>query len=335
MINLEHVLVRKRRGNSVIVYNNDESEFTPFAFVLNVKDLAQADSVTIAPGYFLRKAREAEIKYIKKFLDEYGTSDCTQIWEKKPPLSGKFLELPKNLWRYFVIELKNDKPNLDLLEAALAVASSSLDIGFVKIKITIGNVTRPACFYHGPSIYQSLDALARTTTGRDDLMLSVGTAEGSEINDVFRRMAEHDDGLIELTRVVELLLDLKDLPHSSPLQILGYFAILESVLTHQPRPDDRYESITRQITNKLALLNNRWNPSFDYRPLGGAMHGKIWHQMYAYRSAIAHGGKLDFRSKLALLKNEGLANRLIVDAVKKTIRQAYVEPRLLRDLRDV
>ena len=148
-------------------------------------------------------------------------------------------------------------------------------------------------------------------------------------------MAEHDHGILELTRVGELLLDLKDRPHFSPLQILGYFAILESVLTHQPRPDDRYESLTRQITNKLALLDKRWNPSFDYSPLGGAMHEKIWPQMYAYRSAIAHGNKLDFKTKLALLKNADVANALIIDAVKKTIRQAYVEPRLVKDLHDV
>ena len=148
-------------------------------------------------------------------------------------------------------------------------------------------------------------------------------------------MAEHDHEILELTRVGELLLDLRDLPHFSPLQILGYFAILESVLTHQPRPDDRYESLTRQITNKLALLDKRWNPSFDYSLLGGAKHEKIWPQMYAYRSTIAHGNKLDFKTKLALLKNEDVANALITDAVKKTIRQAYVEPRLVKDLHDV
>jgi len=188
---------------------------------------------------------------------------------------------------------------------------------------------RPACLYH------ALSALYLAHTGRDKLLLPVGNAEGSQINDVFRLMAEHDHGILELTGVGELLLDLKDLPHFSPLQILGYFAILESVLTHQPRPDDRYESLTRQITNKLALLNKRWNPSFDYRPLGGATHEKIWPQMYAYRSAIAHGNKLDFKTKLALLKNADVANALIIDAVKKTIRQAYVEPRLVKDLHDV
>ena len=215
------------------------------------------------------------------------------------------------------------------------MAPSSLDIGFAKIKVNVGGVIRPACLYHAPSLYQSISALYLANTGRDKLLLSVGSAEGSHINDVFRLMAEHDHGILELARVGELLLDLKDLPHFSPLQILGYFAILESVLTHQPRPDDRYDSLTRQITSKLALLNRRWNPAFDYRPLGGASHEKIWPLMYAYRSAIAHGVKLDFTKKLALLKNADVANALVIDAVKKSIRQAYVEPRLMKDLHDV
>ena len=335
MIDLEQVFAKKRRGNSIIVDNTDEIDFRPFAFVLNVKELVNTDSVAIAPGCTLRKAYKTETEYIKEFLKENGPRYGTATWEDKPVASGKVSKFPKKLWRYFVIEFENDDPNLDLLEAALAVAPSSLDIGFAKIKVNVEGVIRPACLYHAPSLYQSLSGLYLANTGRDKLLLSVGNAEGSQISHVFSLIAKHDHGILELTRIGELLLDLKDLPHFSPLQILGYFAILESVLTHQPRPDDRYESLTRQITNKLALLNKRWNPSFDYRPLGGATHEKIWPQMYAYRSAIAHGNKLDFKTKLALLKNADVANALIIDAVKKTIRQAYVEPRLVKDLHDV
>ena len=335
MIDLEQALGKKRPGNNVTIYNSDEIDFRPFAFVLNVKELFNTESVAIAPGCTLRKAHNAEIEYIKKFLKENGTHYGTGIWEDKPVASGKIPKLPKKLWRYFVIEFENDDPNLDLLEAALTVAPSSLDIGFAKIKVNVGGVKRPACLYHAPSLYQSLSALYLANTGRDKLLLSVGNAEGSQINDVFRLMAEHDHGTLELTRVGELLRDLKDLPHFSPLQILGYFAILESVLTHQPRPDDRYDSLTRQITNKLALLKGRWKPAFDYGLLSGARHEKIWSQMYAYRSAIAHGNELDFKEKLAVLKSADVANALIADAVKKTIRQAYVEPRLVKDLHDV
>jgi hypothetical protein len=39
--------------------------------------------------------------------------------------------------------------------------------------------------------------------------------------------------------------------------------------------------------------------------------------MYAYRSAIAHGVKLDFAKKLALIKNAEVASALVIDAIKK------------------
>jgi hypothetical protein len=49
MIDLEQAFGKKRRGNSVTVYNNHEIDFRPFAFVLNVKKLVNIDSVAIAP----------------------------------------------------------------------------------------------------------------------------------------------------------------------------------------------------------------------------------------------------------------------------------------------
>lgn len=336
MIEIDQVFGNMRRGSGVIFYNNDEVDFRPFAFVLNVKELIDADRIEIAPGCTLRRAQKSEIVYIKEFIaKEFGKASNLAIWETQPTASGKQPKLPKKLWRYFVIEFGNDDPNLDLLEAALTVAPVSLDIGFVKLRVDVKGVVRPACLYRAPSLFQSLSALDLAGADRDKLLQSPGKAVGEQIRDIFQRMAGHDHGFLDLKRVVELLLELKDLPGFSPLQILGYFAILESVLTHHPKPDDRYESITRQITQKLALLNGRWHPTLDYSQLGEERHEKIWPIMYAYRSAIAHGRKPDFHSDLKLLKNAEGANALIRDAVKRTIRQAYVEPRLVRDLNNV
>lgn len=224
------------------------------------------------------------------------------------------------------------------MEASLTIAPVSLDIGFAKLKVDVGGVIRPYCIYRTASLFQSLTQLDRGGLYRDQMMHALGTVEGEQIREIFQRVTVHNNSTLDLSRVVELLIELKDLPIFSPLQILGYFAVLESVLTHQPKPDDRYESITRQITQKLALLNKRWHPALDYSALGsGASHEKIWPKMYAYRSAIAHGTKPDFKSQsqLALLKNENSANVLIKDTVKKVICQAYAEPQLMRDLHDV
>jgi hypothetical protein len=105
-------------------------------------------------------------------------------------------------------------------------------------------------------------------------------------------------------------------------------------LTHAPNPDDRYDSITRQIKQKLALLNRRWKPALDYSAFAPLSHDKIWSKMYAYRSAIAHGATPNFAQELAALGKAENANLLIREAVKKTVLQAIEEPQLLADLHD-
>ena len=60
--------------------------------------------------------------------------------------------------------------------------------------------------------------------------------------------------LIDVKRVARQLQDLEPLPHYSPLRFLGYFAILESLLTHPPKLTDPYDSITRQVKKQVSLL---------------------------------------------------------------------------------
>jgi hypothetical protein len=104
MINIDQVFDKKRRAGSVIIYNNVEIKFRPFAFVLNVKGLIGADCIDLATGYTLRRALNSEIGYIKDFLkSKFGTEVNTAIWENRTVASGKEPKLPKKLRRYFVI----------------------------------------------------------------------------------------------------------------------------------------------------------------------------------------------------------------------------------------
>jgi hypothetical protein len=336
MLKLDQIFDRTRRLSSVVIYNNDETDFRPFLFVLNVKGLTDGRSFEIAPGYILRKANADEIKYIKEFLTkEFSNGFRTSLWENDLNDLGKSVDLPKARWRYHVVELSDDQPDLGLLEAAVALAPLQIELGPARVRADIEGVVRPALLYRTPSLFQSLNRLSFAGMDRDSEFVSPSKADGAEILKIFTSMKSHDHAIVDLKRVIELLIELRDLPRYSPLQILGYFAILESVLTHQPKPDDRYESITRQITQKLALLNKRWRIPLDYSAFKGAAHDKIWAKMYAYRSAIAHGRDPDFKSNLTILENADAANALIVEAVKKSIRQAYAEPQLLADLHSV
>jgi hypothetical protein len=142
-----------------------------------------------------------------------------------------------------------------------------------------------------------------------------------------------DQKLMNPTPLTEQLLELDALPYDSPLLFLGYFAILESLLTHQPRPTDTIDSITRQVKRKIVLLDNRWQPRIDYSPLPKSTPERVWSVMYSYRSCLAHGGDPDFKKDLQLLVDSDSALRILRQTVRAVLRQALVEPQLILDLR--
>jgi hypothetical protein len=322
-------------GSVVSTYNPKNITLKPFAFVLNVSKLMASSGVEIAPGHTLRRATNEEMQFIKDmitslFAHHFGAG----LWETRQPKSGsgKYVRLPAKQWRYFVIEFSSENENLELLQEALAIAPYGLEIGFTLLTAALNNQAVPVCVYRPPRLFQLLSALDYEVHSKQGNVRILTEAEGQQISEVFTKLATHDHKILDLHRIIKLVLELKDLPPFSPLQILGYFAILESILTHQPNPDDRYDSITRQITQKVSLLNRRWHPALDYTSFGEATHVKVWSKMYAYRSAIAHGTTPDFKSKLSALGTADNANVLIRDAVKQTIRQALMEPELLADL---
>jgi len=156
----------------------------------------------------------------------------------------------------------------------------------------------------------------------------------ADIEETKAIMSQLELGDAQIQNLARQLQGLKGLPHDSSLRFLGYFALLESVLTHSPKPEDRYDSITRQVQKKLSLLNSRWARKIDYGPFAGATHEKIWSKMYEYRSKIAHGGTADFSNDLKVLKGVSEALTLIRETVKSVLRHALLEPQLLRDLRE-
>lgn len=333
MLKFETILEMKPFPGTVAAYSPGTKMPSPFAFVLNISEIVGCDAVEIIPGRIMRRANEAEVKFIKELLGSsfrnYASGD---LWETRKPKSGsgKFLKLPAKRRRYFVIELGDEGQEVEFLESALSVASCDIEVGFILSVATLKGTALPVCLYSPPRLFQALSALSYQHGPSKKFTES----DGEEVRKIYSKLAAHDNSILDLNKAFRLLFELKDLPRFSPLQVLGYFSLLESVLTHAPKPDDRYDSITRQIKQKLALLNKRWKPPLDYSAFAAPSQDKIWPKMYAYRSAIAHGGTPNFAGELAVLGSAKNANSLIREAVKKTILQAIEEPQLLVDLRD-
>lgn len=305
-----------------------------FAFVMNVGHLIDAPSYTLAPGHELRRATTDEVRFIRNMMESLGPAPhfkFVRFWEQPWPYQpGNFEHLPESKWRYFVIAFRGFNPTVPALEEAFDLAPLELEVGFTVLFGKRGGGICPILSLNAGRVFHVLEAAGHNQSFFRDVSASdIGAIQG-----MYSQLQKHDHRLVDFRRLAAQLGQLKGLPHSSPLRFLGYFALLEALLTHAPQPSDPYDSITRQVKKKLTLLDHRWSPPLDYCPFGGAPVETIWSKMYAYRSLVAHGGKPEFTRELAILKNHDTALLLLKDTVKAVMRQALAEPQLLVDLRE-
>jgi hypothetical protein len=307
-----------------------------FAFLMNVSRLTGSDPASYVPipGHQVRKANSAEIGIIRALNDSLaqgpfgplGHLFARHLWEDQfPHPGGQHVPLQEAEWRYHVIAFEGWNGPISELQIAAALAPVELEFGLT--------IMRQGYGWHPERVFRTLADAPHNPA----FFLDVTPNDIAVLRTVNEQLGRVDAASpIYVKNYAQQLLQLKALPAGSPLRFLGYFAILESLLTHKPKPTDPYESITRQVTQKLALLDNRWESRLDYTSFqNGARHETIWKKMYSYRSAVAHGDVPDFGSgDLALLVSPERAMALIKQSVKAVLRFALVEPRLVADLRD-
>ena len=304
-----------------------------FAFVINIKRI-QEPSLELAPGFLLRKATPAERPIITEIIESMPSTGHPLeefFWQRPLPLNAGLLAPSAQAedWRYFVIEFQSRRiDTIFELQQALDLSPTELDIGFALSPNPAP--TYPSASYSFSRVYQFL----QSATWASDPLVEVGQSVADEIRGAHALLQSARSHPLFPRRQISQMGELKDLPESSPLRFLGFFSILESLLTHPPIPTDPYDSITRQVTTKLKLLNARFDRPLDYTPFGGMGSDKTWKKMYKYRSLIAHGGTANFSKdpELKPLKDEGTALELLKTATKTVILEALKEPQLIADL---
>lgn len=140
----------------------------------------------------------------------------------------------------------------------------------------------------------------------------------------------------EIARAVRMVRDLGMVPRHSSLYVLGLFAIIEMLLTHNPFDRENADSLNHQLSTKIPLVDRRLPERIDYSPfdrIGSAT--RVWKSLYAYRSQIAHGGAPDFSRELRPLRDPQSAVAFVEEACRKLVRHAIREPELYLDLRAV
>jgi hypothetical protein len=302
-----------------------------FGFVMNVSRLVGATSFSMAAGHELRRANIEEIETIRKTLQPYTIFPAFTPWEFRSD-GGRLERLPEIDWHYHVISFQGHNQTLVEVEKACMLAPLEIKIGFTVFR-SFGpvplNGTQHGLIVHAGRLFQMMDRAFWKLA-----LLDVSAADVESIRVIHSHLLQHDARLVDVNRLIQQLQELDAVPYYSPLRFLGYFAVLEALLTHPPKPTDPYDSITRQIKKKMTLLNNRCTPQIDYSAFGDTDTEKVWSTMYTYRSALAHGGQPTFDGDLRKLGSHENALKLVKHAVKAVIRQALVEPQLLLDLKD-
>lgn len=300
------------------------------ALLTSVESLPEPQQHDLGNGLTIRRATTEEAQDFRRAIailypNSFRNPFEVTVVPASTPGAYDYVHLPEASWRYHVIQYLGTGQSLQSLLQASCLGSAELETGFSIMHLGDG---------YG---YGSSGALQRLLdpSSMSDPFVALDAGQIQELPMLAQRLAAHDNGVIGLTDAVNEYMQLREIAPRLPLRYLGYFAIIESLITHAPKPSDPYESITRQVTTKFALLNRRASCAIAYeRFFKQGSPDTIWKKLYAYRSAIAHGSRPDFEGELRVLESARNALAFLQRATMLVLRHVLDEPNLVADLRN-
>lgn len=313
------------------------------AFVANQLEIIVPLPFEFATGHLLMRADSAQIEMIKRRLqlvvspnnlaECYSRYECETIVQDMGNGARQISkrQLEPDAWRYYLVRTPSDMANLET-HFASSVSRTPLDLVALGFRGDNGSMGWG---------YRQI-ALAKYYGSIGEVAPQVGEAELREISDVYHLWqsvtSQDTPSARKARRAVEMLDEIALLPHGSSFYVLGLFAILELLITHNPTLTDKGDSITHQVKTKIPLLMKRFDIPIDTsQHFGECKSDTIWSQLYGYRSAIAHGGRPDFsdNQKQGRLVSAENAQAFLQAVVRALIRNYFREPILYDDLSKV
>lgn len=312
-----------------------------FSFVANLEAIPDGGPIPIIPGYFLEKATDAQLEHIRPIILRFGSIESgphrflPSPYEHKKFVTGhrsQMRKLKRDYFRYYVITYNGSSINERRLSTAMLLYEKPI---FVPFRI------------HGQFGFQwDQEILLQTLRGIGDEwsesgvpFVSVSQTDLGKIRSIYKLIQhmEKSDHKFEIRQVINSFRLSLGLPMNNPMVILSLVAVIESILTHQPKPNDPTESITRQVSCKMNLLSHQ----FDFNNMTMTHFKavidtvKLWKAIYEYRSRVAHGDRIFFtnESGLKVLQSQDNLIRYLKSITRKLIFLFLKETRLLIDLK--
>jgi hypothetical protein len=309
-----------------------------FAFVLNLFDYVGTVPIEIAPGFQLDRATEAQRETLDAFRSELGWIGSSTMFELEPISKERRNSVDWNRLMparstFWVINFSGDFNVAWEFSHAAQLTDLELEIGaiFPPPDSFTPRVVNPWQIFHFWTVHalnhsQPLEVndLARAKRLMDQL------------RDI-REGRQPDAAKQAVARVFEDFITVSREHRTGPLALLGHFALLEALITHDPARSGM--ALTHQIKTKMPLLMRRFErplPVREYFELDGEQ--KAWDLLYSVRSKYAHGEEPDFektgrKGGAKELRNPGVVFRFVRESLKRLITLALQEPRLVFDLK--
>ncbi len=319
-----------------------------FAFVLSHIDVKCDGPIEIIPDHYFRKARQQEITEIVQKLNDFDIS-----YEKilgLPVPSGipydsivteirrgnsrqyKRGKLPPEKWKYWVVAFEGTNAKIHDLQYAANLIKNDLIFSFIIMYTEKQQKGKPVGWIgmqtHLREYYSSSDAVNSNAIEMEE-------KEIKKIGDIYDLYKKLSPEYQYIDHSVKNFNSLKRIPKESELLTIGYFSIIEALITHAPRLNESLDSISHQIKNKLILLRKRFERKIEYNSYFlDTKEETIWSLLYNYRSCIAHGGIPDFKRKFQVLKGKEVVLDFLRENIKCLILYSLKEPELMTDLKN-
>lgn len=310
------------------------SKLPPGGYVMlaNVIDI-EGGRAELAPEAVIREATAEEVEELRYLIRHYGPvgkyipqEHAISVVNDEPGVQVLSIrQLPPGSVKYHIIEFFGGNLPSHVVEKASALTAKPFELGV--------NIFRGNAGAFGGGGGSGLARVAERFTYTKETWLQLDAADIADLKHVYEklRLLKWND---EFMITIDQFLQLRAIPRSMPLRVLGCFTILESLMTHKPKPTDPNDSLTRQVVQKLALLDQRFFArKFSYP--GQTKHETFWKAMYGYRSAIAHGNMKDANTPPQPLPGREAILALLEDTMAQLLRLQLDDPVLMNHLRNV
>jgi hypothetical protein len=252
----------------------------------------------VGSGVTLRRPTEFELKEIRQLLPSmsgrFGNHhlyECDFIGESDTRTKFVPISDPSN-WHYYVLSDMQGGTAVHNLEPTLVLLSPSLDLS-VRVLSTKDTPDAqekysgmgPAPAHVAERYYYHTGNPSRDVVGIEDFRRA---------DSLRLRIAELDQSFTFISKATSMMKDVRLVPQRSPLYVIGYFAVVESLIAHSPRLAESLDSISHQFQGKLSLLTNQLGMKNFVEEYFGE-DKKIWKRLYSYRSALAHGNLINLK----------------------------------------